>query len=68
MISVRDMDMWGRTVVALELWTGKSIECSESSGVSCKTLQDKNVKSNAQNEGLACGVSKECKDSTGSSV
>ena len=68
MLAVTDTDKWGRTVVAIELWTRKSIECSEPRGLSCETLQDKNVESNAQNEGLGCGVSKECKDCTGSFV
>lgn len=44
-------------MVAFESWTGKTIECSELSGLFCSGLEDKHVKSYADSRGLACELS-----------
>ena len=40
-----------------ELWAKKATECSKHNELFCGSLEDKNVESSAEDEGLACIVS-----------
>lgn len=43
--------------MALELWAGKAIECSESCELLCGNMGDKNSERNEDDTDLACYVS-----------
>ena len=52
--------VFGRIVVrSLELWATKALECLELSGLFFRGSEDENVKSNADNGGLACEILEE---------
>ena len=55
------MEVYRRT---LELCTRRTIECSDLSGLFCRSLDDKNVESSAANGGLPCEDSEGSKNST----